>query len=241
MATPLGKTSDQIENPKSVIVDALRDAILEQAISAGTRLPEDVIGKQFGVSRTIARSAMVELASEGLVELRPNRGAIVQEPNWSEATDTFDLRIALEEIVVSRLAGALSDEQAEQLRAHVRLEEEARQSGDESHSIRLAGEFHTLLAEFTESEILIRYMRELTSRCCLILSLFSRPHSSDCAVSEHLELIELLQRNDAEAARNAMTAHLKSVVGRALIKPVKKQSGSVEDILAIYAGYRARV
>ncbi len=240
MATGLvGKTSGQIENPKSVIVDALRNAIIEQAISAGARLPEDVIGRQFGVSRTIARSAIAELESEGLVNLRPNRGAVVKEPDWAEANDTFDLRIALEEIVATRLVGAMDDEQAARLRSHIKLEEAARAAGDETLSIRLAGEFHVILAELTGSDILLRHMRELTSRCCLILSRFSRPHSSDCAVSEHLELIELLQGDDVEAARNAMTAHMRSVVGRALIRPVRKTSASIEDILASYARKRA--
>ncbi len=227
--------SSHSNNRTAAIADALRNAIIEQAIAPGTRLPEDVIGKQFGVSRTIVRAAIAQLASEGLVDQRPNRSATVMKPSWEEANDTFDLRIVVEDLVVSRLAGNLTAGRLQILRDHVELEEQARKAGDESRSIRLAGEFHSLLAEMTDSPILIRYMRELASRCCLILSLFSRPHSSDCAVTEHRELIDLLESNDVEAARRSMSHHLSAVVNRALIKPVAKKPDSIADILAVYA------
>ena len=111
------------EDRGGVIAQAIRNAIIEQAVKPGTRLPEDTIGERFGASRTLVRSALAQLAAEGLVELRKNRGAIVAEPSWNEARDTFDLRIALEEIVVSRLAGTLQPEQIAMLEAHVAEED----------------------------------------------------------------------------------------------------------------------
>ena len=52
------------------ICRALRRAIIEQALEPGAKLPEDALGERFGVSRTIARHALGQLAAEGLVELR---------------------------------------------------------------------------------------------------------------------------------------------------------------------------
>lgn len=217
----------------SAIVSALRGAIIEQAIGPGTRLPEDSIGDQFGASRTIVRAALGELSAEGLVEMRRNRSAVVAEPSWNDAKDTFDIRIAVEELVVRRLAGSLTADQVVVLRNHVAAEDMA-SNKDETHSIRLAGDFHTMLAEFTESPVLIKHMRELTSRCCLILALYSRPHSSECGVSEHKELIEFLIKGDGEAAAHAMRLHLGGVVKRALINPPKRDDRSIGDILGDY-------
>ena len=67
--------------------------------------------ERFGVSRTIARQALGQLAGEGLVELRRNRIAVVATPSWAEARDTFDVRISLERLVVARLAGQLTPAQ----------------------------------------------------------------------------------------------------------------------------------
>lgn len=222
------------EDRGGVIAQAIRNAIIEQAVKPGTRLPEDTIGERFGASRTLVRSALAQLASEGLVELRKNRGAIVAEPSWNEARDTFDLRIALEEIVVSRLAGTLQPEQIAMLEAHV-AEEDKVANRDEAHSIRLAGDFHIMLAEFTGSKVLAQYMRELSSRCCLMLALYSRPHSSECGVSEHRRLVELLKNGDQAALVAAMRDHMRGVVDRALIQPPKRADRDIGDILASYA------
>src|SRR6266404_6828982 len=90
-----------------LIYRALRHAIIEQALEPGAKLPEDAIGERFGASRTIVRSALTRLAAEGLVELRRNRGAAVATPSWNEARDIFDIRLGLERLVMSRLAGRL--------------------------------------------------------------------------------------------------------------------------------------
>ena len=70
------------------ICSALHKAIIEQALKPGTKLPEDTLGERFGVSRTIARHALGQLAAEGLVELRRNRGAVVATPSRSSETTT---------------------------------------------------------------------------------------------------------------------------------------------------------
>ncbi len=228
------RTVPGVKDRTAEIVVALRSAIIEQAVGPGTRLPEDTIGEQFGASRTIVRGALNELAAEGLVEQRRNRSAVVAEPSWNEARDTFDIRVAVEEIVVRRLAGHLTDDQITELRKHV-AEEEKAANKDETHSIRLAGEFHIMLAEFTGSDVLVKHMRELTSRCCLILAVFSRPHSSECGVSEHKELVELLIAGDEKGAMRAMRQHLGDVAERALITPPKKDDRPIAEILGDYA------
>lgn len=82
------------------IYQALRRAIIEQALEPGAKLPEDAIGERFGVSRTLVRHALGRLAGEGLVELRRNHGAAVAKPSWDEARDIFAVRLGLERLVV---------------------------------------------------------------------------------------------------------------------------------------------
>ena len=178
------------------ICRALRRAIIEQALEPGAKLPEDALGERFGVSRTIARHALGQLAAQGLVELRRNRIAVVATPSWQEARAAFDIRIELERLVVRQLAGQLSKAQIAELKAHVDKEDAAR-SGPDAVSIRLATEFHILLASMTNSPILIRYVSEVAYRCCLTLSLYSRPHSSECAINEHHAIIDALAAGNA--------------------------------------------
>jgi DNA-binding GntR family transcriptional regulator len=217
-----------------MICRALRRAIIEQALQPGAKLPEDALGERFGVSRTIARHALGQLAGEGLVELRRNRIAVVATPSWQEARDAFDVRVELERLVVRQLAGNLSKAQIAALNAHVDAEEAAR-GGPGPVSIRLATEFHILLADMTRSPILIRYVSEIAYRCCLTLALFSRPHSSDCAVAEHRNIIGALESGDADEAIRLMHHHIVAVADRALVAPGTTRDLDIMNILAPYA------
>jgi DNA-binding GntR family transcriptional regulator len=190
-----------------LICRALRRAIIEQALAPGAKLPEDSLGERFGVSRTIARHALGQLAAEGLVELRRNRIAVVATPSWQEARDAFDIRIELERLVVRQLAGKLTKAQVAELNAHVDAEDRAR-DGSDAVSIRLATEFHILLANMTNSPILVRYVSEVAYRCCLTLSLYSL---------------------------SLMHSHLDSVASRALVAPAPQRGRDLLDILAPYA------
>jgi DNA-binding GntR family transcriptional regulator len=216
------------------IYRALRHAIMEQALPPGAKLPEDAIGERFGASRTIVRYALGQLAAEGLVELRRNRGAVVATPSWEEARDIFDIRLGLERLVMSRLAGRIDKAQVAQLRAHVEDEERAR-GENEPLSIRLATQFHIVLANMTGSEAIARYVSEVSSRFGLILALYSRPHSSECAVSEHRAVIDALVEGDADAAMKVMESHLEAVANRALIMPSIRKNRELSDILDSYA------
>src|SRR5262245_52976481 len=221
----------------AAVYRALRHAIIEQALEPGAKLPEDTIGERFGVSRTLVRHALGQLAAEGLVELRRNRGAAVARPSWDEARDIFDVRRGLERLVALRLAGQLTRDQKARLEDHVQNEEAARGT-NEPLSIRLAGEFHTLLAEMTGNALLARYVSELASRSGLILAIYGRPHSSECAVSEHRAIISALGRSDPEGAMAAMDSHLEAVAGRALIQTKTLKRRELRDVLNDYASGR---
>jgi DNA-binding GntR family transcriptional regulator len=221
----------------AAVYAGLRRAIIEQALSPGDKLPEDTIGESFGVSRTLVRSALTRLAGEGLVEQRRNKGAAVASPSLSSARDIFDVRRQLEDLVVQRLAGCLTSAQAATLRAHVERERSA-QGRDGPESIRLAGEFHILLAEMTGNTLLVRYVSELASRCSLILALYGRPHSSDCAVNEHVQLIEALVGGRAQEARRLMEHHIGAVQERALIE---RSSGSDQKLRKVLDSYAQRI
>jgi len=211
---------------------ALRSAILEQVLRPGMKLPEDTIGEQFGVSRTLVREALKRLSLEGLVEFKLNRGASVAYPTLDEARDVFEVRRTLERLVVQSLAGHLSQTQIVLLETHIQNEDAAR-GRDGPESIRLAGEFHTLLSDMTGNALLDRYVQEVCSRCSLILALYGRPHSSECAVNEHRQLVDALRQGDAEQATTLMDRHLEDVAARAALTP--RGSGDIRDLLAPYA------
>lgn len=218
--------------PRGAVVHRLlKRAIIEQALVPGTRLPEDSIGEQYGVSRTIVRQALTRLQGEGLVETKPNRGALVATPSFQEARQIFEVRHCLEREVISRLVERISILGLDALETHVAREAQVRNK-DGPASIRLAGEFHILLAELTGNNILARYVAEVVTRCSLILAIYSRSHSSDCAVDEHRQIIEAVRAGDVDAAMRIMSHHLGAVEQRARLD--SEATSDLETVLARY-------
>lgn len=215
------------------VYDSLRRAIIEQALKPGVKLPEDSIGETFGVSRTVVRNALVRLDAEGLIDIRPNRGASVAVPTIEEAYDIFDMRQCLEREVVQRLCATDSTEAVETLKRHL-TQEQSTLGKDHTRSIRLAGEFHVLLAELTGSPMLAKYVNEIVSRCSLILARFAQVHSAECGVEEHAEIIEAIAHRDAEKAMGLMHIHLHEVQNRALLNPGDDGRDNVSEILSRY-------
>jgi DNA-binding GntR family transcriptional regulator len=211
----------------------LRQAIIEQALTPGSKLPEDDLGRHFGMSRTLARATLARLHTEGLVETGQKRTARVASPSLEEARDVFELRRALEREAVRLVVARWKPEFGARLEGHVREEDAAAARKDPRLSIRLAGEFHLALAAMSGNALLQRYISELVSRCSLILALHGRPHSSECAVNEHRLIIEALRKGDVERAVALMDHHVGAVEQRALIgeKPEEPELG---DVLSRY-------
>jgi DNA-binding GntR family transcriptional regulator len=213
---------------------AIRRAIIEQALGPGTKLPEDLIGAQFGVSRTLVRTVLGRLASEALIDIGNKRSATVSRPSLDEARGVFEVRRVLEAEAVRRVVERWQPAMGAELEGHVREEQGAMQRGEFAASIRLAGEFHVRLAGMTGNALLERYLSDVVTRCSLILAVYGRPHSPDCACNEHRSLTAALRERDADRAVRLMADHLDGIESRALIAELPREGHALGEVLSRY-------
>ena len=118
----------------------------------------------------------------------------------------------------------------------MRAEEAARQAGDARVSIRLAGEFHIRLGELAGNTLLRRYLGELVSRCSLILALYGRPHSADCAVNEHREIVAAFAPAMPRPPSRSWTIISAGSKQRALFDQGREAGFDLGAVLSRYAG-----
>lgn len=213
---------------------ALKSAIIEQALRPGDKLPEDEVGQLFSMSRTLVRQVFSRLNSEGLIEIGGKRPATVSIPSLDDAVAAFEVRQALEREVVSLVIKRWTPEHEATLEAHLAKEIEAAKAGNAPTSIRLAGEFHTLLADMTGNPLLSRFVSDVVSRCSVILAVFGRPHSADCGVHEHREIIDAIAAGNAARAWELMHHHLGEVEARAFITSSEASPRTLADMLSPY-------
>lgn len=214
---------------------ALRQAIIEQALLPGTKLPEDRLAAQFGISRTPVRAVLARLQAEGLVDMGGKRSAAVARPSLEDAREIFTVRRALEREAVRLLFERRDAALITELERMVAAEDAARVAGDPRLSGRLAGEFHSRLAELTGNRLLSRYLGELVSRSSLILALYGRPHQPECSIAEHRQIIDALRADDADRALTVMTAHLDAVERRGLQHDEAATPDGLDAVLTRYA------
>jgi DNA-binding GntR family transcriptional regulator len=180
---------------------ALYDAIASHQLRPGQKLTEEVIGDVFGVSRSIIRPILRKLAADGVVELFPNRGAYVARPAVKDAREVFEVRRVIESGIVSGLS-SINQRLVERLNEHVQDEEEARRDNDNKRLLRLAGDFHMLLAQVSGNGALHKILRDLVTRSVLATALYQRSGGSGCRTDDHRAIVQLLDaRRFADAGR----------------------------------------
>ena len=196
------------------IYRAVVNAVMSHRLPPGTRLGEAEFCDLYGVSRTTVRKALQRLAHDHIIELRPNRGAIVASPSPKEARDVFAARRALEREIVPLVVQRATPASLRAIRAAIEAEEAARRSADRAAWIRLGGEFHLLLAELAGNAVLQRFMAELVSRCSLIIALYENPGAPMCGNHDHQELLALIESGDAARATALIEHHLVEIEAR---------------------------
>ena len=196
------------------VYSAIHNAVMDHRLQPGTKLTEASFSQFFGVSRTIIRKALFRLAQKNIVELRPNRGAIVACPTIEETLDVFSARQLIESATTRAVVKSITKEKLKQLKKHVESEEEAQNQSDRHTIIRLLGDFHIVLANMQPNKILAQYVSELVSRTTLIVALYEAPGASACSNHDHWEILKFIEEKDEENAVKSMNEHLQENVDR---------------------------
>lgn len=193
---------------------------------------EDQLRKIFGVSRARVRSVLAKLAYEGVVQIEPNRGAMVARPSPEEARDIFAARRAIEGTIVRDVAKRFGPKEKATLSKHIAKERAAEMRRDRAGMIRLSGEFHMLLVELSENRVLQKFLRELVTRESLVILAYESPGKPACSNHEHQLILDALIRKQTERAVTLMLQHLENVEKRLDLNPSVRPAVNLESLLA---------
>lgn len=214
--------ADDIE---SRICAAVVGSVMSQRLKPGTKLPEAALCELFGVGRTVVQKALQRLAHDHVVELRPNRGAIVAMPSREEIGQLFEARRALEAAVLPLVAARATRADFAALRKQLRQEHKAMHNNDQTEWARLASAFHLRLGELSGNPLLQRYLNELISRCSLVVAIFQPPGNATCEHDEHARVVDFLESGKVAAAIAEMDKHLSELEAHIqLVQPQGEQS-----------------
>lgn len=193
----------------AMIVDRLRDMIIEGELAPGSRLHEVQLGVRLGVSRTPLREAIKYLASEGLVELVPSRGASVRRFSPKDIADMLAVIARLEQLGGECACAKASDAG---IRAVRRVHDEmirCYNQGDRLAYYKLNQSIHSAIVGLADNPTLTIMQNRLQMQLKRIRFVGHQGRENwAAAVAEHEEMIDALEARDGPRLAEVLGRHL---------------------------------
>ncbi|WP_200919412.1 GntR family transcriptional regulator [Microbacterium sp. Leaf288] len=200
-----------IERPD--LTQVIREAILDAQFAPHQRLIEADLSERYGASRASVRTALLNLAGEGLVERLPNRGARVRAITVDEAIEIVEVRIGLETLCARKAAENLSPTDADELRALRADIEAAIGSGDLMAYSRLNQELDRRIRDLSHHGTATQLLERLRAQSARHqFRLAFHPGRAATSAPEHIAIIDAILAKDPDAAEAATRAHLSGIV-----------------------------
>lgn len=188
---------------------ALEEAIIAGEYKKGDSLTEMSLSKKLGVSRTPIRAALARLSKEGLVEISPNRGAVVVGVTDEDLSDVYRIRIRLEGLASAMAATRISDEEKGELLETLELSEFYLGKGDTEKLKELDTAFHKIVYKASGSRMVCSILSDLHQniRSYRKLSL-AVPGRLEKSIKEHRDIYNAIASGDADEADRLTSDHI---------------------------------
>lgn len=216
------------------VADRVRDLIEHGELTPGERISEKQLCEKFGVSRTPLREALKVLASEGLVELLPNRGARVMQLTLKKVKDTYDIMGALEGLSGELACHNISDREIAAICVlHDKMLEHYHRKELQAY-FRVNQQIHERILAASHNEILLEMYNNLSQRVKRVR--YSKKMTDNYwsqAVADHDKMIEALKQRDGPQLGQILRTHLCNKLEVASLSGIIEEEG--EQAQAAYS------
>jgi DNA-binding GntR family transcriptional regulator len=199
---------DRTRQASPQIVEHLRERILALEIEPGTVLSRGALQKQFGLSQTPVRDALLKLEEEGLVTVYPQYATLVSRIDLDKARQAHFMRRAIETDIVRLLAGRRAPEVAEDLRRANEAVAAGARAQDYSAFLQADREFHHRMFRHADLLGIWPILRANSGHLDRLRRLNLPNVGMDRVVEQHAAIVEAIGQGDVEAAGQALRAHL---------------------------------
>ena len=184
---------------RMVVYDELKMRILTGQIAAGERMMEEETSRDLGVSRTPVREAFKRLEKEGLVIIKPRRGAFATQMAKKDLMEILDVRESLESMAAGQACERMTKAQKEKLRSVCEKHKKAVANNTYKQMVKYDTEFHQLLVEGSRNKTLINFVEQLQE---LVLRFryiyYDKTESAANVAAEHGNILEAILEGDVD-------------------------------------------
>ena len=190
----------------------LRDDIIRMKLNPGEPLKEKEISERFAISRTPVREACLKLASENLLDIRPQSGTAVSPIRLSVLWDAQFLRVAIETAAIRKLAACITDEQLAALQEIIDEQEFCMLKNMTERFAHLDEQFHNLIIDFAGHVNVCDVLNVQKAHIDRIryMSIPSEEHIKG-VFEEHVAIVKALADRSAGDADKTLMTHLSTL------------------------------
>ncbi len=200
-----------VQSMTSQLIVRFRDRILAGTYAPGSALRQDTLASEFGTSKIPVREALVQLQSEGLVDIFPNRGFQVRPLVTSELDEVFKLRLQIEPAAVAQGAKLATAEDHLAARSALERLNDATAAEEFSSSGQLNRAFHLSLIVPRLQPVAAEILSRLHTLAQRYVQAHLRPEGRvKRASGEHAELLKMWRAGKSKEARVLVHRHIKS-------------------------------
>tara|TARA_R110002110_G_scaffold30681_5_gene108469 strand:+ start:970 stop:1638 length:669 start_codon:yes stop_codon:yes gene_type:complete len=211
----MATTADAFVEPltsKPAIADLIRDQIVTGRLAMGARIADKQLATDLSVSRTPVREALLQLQSEGLVEIKPQSGTFVFSLTAADIGEICALRVILETGAIRSLLAGNAKESLVLPGLIVGRAALALEDGDMAACDALDWQFHESLIAATGNQYLIRAYRGISSQLRALRQRMPRHEDRIAqAIAQHRRLIDLCAAGRLDAAVEQISGHVGNV------------------------------
>lgn len=202
-----GSDSARPSTAREYVRDHLRGQIVNGVLAGGTRLVQTQVANDLDVSTTPVREALLDLASEGLVQFDSHRGAIVRQPNMEELWEIFELRRVLEPMVVQLAIPRMAPEDLDRLST---LCDQMEATDDPDRWVPLNRDFHGVFMSNCGRPRLASFVGALhdTATTFLTTSMRFRPEMMEVGNNDHRIMADASREGDVAKAMSCARDHM---------------------------------
>ncbi len=197
------------------VLERLRDMIIEGRLGPGQRINEGQVGAQLGVSRTPLREAIKTLASEGLVEIQPAKGAVVRKFTAKDLYQVLEVLKALEQLGGRMACEQASDATIEAINSLHKRMLVLYATRERLEYFKLNQAIHSAIVAASENAVLMEMHETLQARIKRLRFIGNEgPVKWAGAVAEHEEMMAALLKRDAIALTDVIGRHMDATLLR---------------------------
>lgn len=217
--------SEKTKSLEEQVYLRLEEEILCGIYKRGDALTETAISNKIGVSRTPVRAALQRLGEEGLIELVPNKCAVVIGVTVDDLIDTYRIRMRLEGLATAMATSRLTEDDKKRLTEAMELSEYYMKKQDTEQLKELDTSFHSTIYQASGNRMLYKILTELHRNIKTYRKLsLTMPGRLEASIREHREILEAMLEGDAKKADELTSLHIERAMNN-MVEAMRQEEG----------------